>query len=87
VATYLDQGLVGDVIIGFALILLLITALISPRGPRRALALFLIVYCLAASFTEVGLASASPYVMELAVAMSLLMAPLVPSVRTKVPAS
>jgi hypothetical protein len=78
-STYLDQGLVGDILIGSALILLLLKALISPRGPGRAIALFLVVYCLVASFTETGLGNASTYLMDLSVAMAVLMAPLIPS--------
>jgi hypothetical protein len=74
-STYLDQGLVGDVIDGSVLLLLLLVACFSPRGPRRAVALFLVVYCLIASFTETGLGDASPYLLDLTVAMSLLMTP------------
>ena len=45
------------------------------RGLRRAVALFLITYCLVASITETGLGDASPYLLELVVAASLLAAP------------
>jgi O-antigen ligase len=75
VATYLDMGWFG---VGIGITLLttvILTALTRPRGPRRAVALFIAVYCLAASFTETGLGDASPYLMELAVAMSLLASP------------
>ncbi len=75
-STYLDQGLVGDVIDGAVLLLLFLLAAFSPRGPRRAIALFLVVYCLVASFTETGLGEASPYLLDLAVAMSVLMLPI-----------
>ena len=75
-ATYQDQGLVGDVLDGLVLLSLLITALISPRGPARAVALFLIVYCIVESFTQTGLGEPSDNTLDLAVAMSLLMAPL-----------
>jgi O-Antigen ligase len=74
-STYLTQGLVGDVIDGAVLLILLLIAVFSPRGPRRALALFLVVYCLIASFTQDGLGSASPYLLDLSVAMSVLMVP------------
>jgi hypothetical protein len=75
-STYLDQGLFGDVVDGGVLLLLLLIALLSPSGPRRAAALFLVVYCFMASFTETGLGEASPYLLDLTVAMSILMMPL-----------
>ena len=75
-STYQDQGLVGDVFDAIVLLSLLIVALISPRGPGRAVALFLIVYCTVASFTETGLGQPSTYLLDLAAAMSLLMPPL-----------
>jgi len=46
-----------------------------PRGPCLAVAIFLIVYCMVASWTEVGLGDVSPYVLDLAVAASLLATP------------
>jgi hypothetical protein len=70
---YLDQGLVGDAIVAVALLLLLLLALLAPRGPARAMALFLIIYCLIASYTETGLGDPSPYLLDLTVTMSLLM--------------
>ncbi|MGH9082170.1 MAG: O-antigen ligase domain-containing protein [Acidimicrobiales bacterium] len=75
-STYLDQGLFGDVVDASVLLLLLLIAAFRPRGPGRALALFLVVYCAIASVTETGLGEASPYLLDLAVAMSLLMSPL-----------
>ena len=75
-SAYLDQGLFGDVIDAATLLLLGVLAVLSPRGPRRALALFLVVYCLLASITETGLGQASSYLLDLAIAMSLLMTPL-----------
>jgi hypothetical protein len=38
----------------------------------RALALFLVVYCLVASFTETGFSDASTYLLELTLAASML---------------
>jgi len=76
-STYDDQGLVGDLLLGSAFLVLLILALIAPRGPGRAFALFLIGYCLVSSYTETGLGDASSYILDLTVAMSVLMAPLV----------
>jgi hypothetical protein len=39
---------------------------------HRALALFLITYCLVTSFTEDGFTDATPYMLELTLAASLL---------------
>ena len=58
-STYQDQGLVGDVLQGLVLVSLLIVALISPRGPGRAVALFLVVYLAVESFTQTGLGQPS----------------------------
>ncbi len=80
-STYQDQGLVGDVLDGLVLVSLLIAALISPRGPGRAVALFLVVYCAVESFTQTGLGQPSTDILDLTVAMSLLMPPLLSTVR------
>jgi len=77
---YQEQGLIGDLIVLAILVVLLVTSLIRPRGPASALALFLVVYCAIASYTETGLGDASPYILDLAVAASLLMPPLMTSV-------
>jgi hypothetical protein len=71
-ASYYDQGLVGVVICATILVFLLVTAYFQPRGVRRALALFLVTYCLLASFTEVGFTDVSPYLLELTLAASLM---------------
>jgi hypothetical protein len=75
VATYLELGRLGVAIVVALMLVLFFAAVTRPSGPRRAIALFLIVYCLTASFTEVGLGDASPYLLELAVAASLLASP------------
>jgi hypothetical protein len=75
VATRLELGRLGVAIVVAILLVLLLTAVTRPAGPRRAIALFLIVYCVTASFTETGLGDASPYLLELAVAASLLASP------------
>jgi hypothetical protein len=75
-ATYYDQGLYGCVICGLALLFLLVQAYFAPRGVQRALALFLVTYCLLASFTETGFSDASTYMLELTLGASML----VPSV-------
>jgi hypothetical protein len=74
-ATFQDQGLFGDAICAAMLIALLMLAATRPRGPASAVAVFLIVYCTIASFTETGLGDISPYVLDLAVAASLLAMP------------
>jgi hypothetical protein len=72
IATYWDQGWFGVIAHASLLLLLLLMAVRHRRGPQRACALFLIVYCLSASFTETGMALPSPYLLELVVAAALL---------------
>jgi hypothetical protein len=72
VEVYQDQGIVGDVLVGAMFLLLLLLAAFSPRGPTRALALFLVVYCLISSLTEDGAGIASQYALDMTVAASLL---------------
>jgi hypothetical protein len=74
-AVYLDQGWFGVIVDAALLIILILLAATYRRGVRRALALFLVAYCLMASITETGLGDASPYLLELVVAASLLAAP------------
>ena len=57
------------------LLFVLVIAYFQPRSVPRALALFLVTYCLVASFTEVGFTDASPYLLELTLAASLLVPP------------
>ena len=64
------------VICAMILLFLLVTAYFQPRGVQRALGLFLVTYCLVASFTEVGFTDASTYLLELTLAASLLVPPL-----------
>ena len=75
VATYRDQGWFGMLLEASFLVLLLVLAATHVRGPRRALAIFLVVYCIVASVTETGLGDASPYLLDLTVAASLLARP------------
>ncbi|HSJ19704.1 MAG TPA: hypothetical protein VK964_03925 [Nocardioidaceae bacterium] len=72
VATYLDQGWFGLVVQAAIIVTLLLMAATRPRGPQRAAALFLIMYCLVASFTETGLGAPSAYMLDLTVAAALL---------------
>jgi hypothetical protein len=74
-SVYLDQGLVGDVLVALIMISLIIIAAFRPRGPDRAVALFLLVYCLIASLTETGLGQASTYLLDLTIAASLMVPP------------
>lgn len=69
---YHEQGVAGVVIVVSVLVVLAFSAALSPPSPSRACAVFLIVYCVVASYTEVGLGDASPYLLLLAVAASLL---------------
>ena len=71
-ATYVDQGWLGLFVDGAILLLLLLMAATHVRGPRRAVALFLVAYCIVASITETGLGTPSPYMLDLAVATALL---------------
>ena len=74
-AVYLDQGWFGVVIDATLLLILILLAVTQRRGIKRAAALFLVSYCLVASITETGLGDASPYLLHLFVAASLLAAP------------
>ena len=75
-SSYEQLGLFGVAICVIILIFLLTTAYFQPRGVRRALALFLITYCLVASFTEDGFTDVSPYLLDITLAASLLVPPL-----------
>lgn len=72
-ACYLDEGLAGVILSAIVILFVLISAWFLPRGKSRALALFLAVYVLIASFTETGFSDASTYLLELVLAASLLM--------------
>jgi hypothetical protein len=72
IASYQEQGLFGVFMCASVLLFLLVTSWFQPSGVRRALALFLVVYCMLASLTEVGFTDASPYLLDLTVAASLI---------------
>ncbi|GAA4052279.1 O-antigen ligase domain-containing protein [Streptomyces shaanxiensis] len=74
-AVYNEQGLIGVTIVAAIIIVLGGVALLRPPSLQRACAIFLISYCAIASYTEAGLGDASPYLLHLAVAASLLAAP------------
>ncbi|GHI40481.1 O-antigen ligase domain-containing protein [Streptomyces violascens] len=78
-AVYNEQGLTGIALVAAIIIVLAGVALLRPPSLSRACAIFLISYCAIASYTEAGLGDASPYLLHLAVAASLLAAPAVPT--------
>ena len=71
-SAYQSRGLFGVVLCAIMLVFLLVASYFQPRGMERALALFLITYCVVASFTEDGFTDATPYLLELTLAASLL---------------
>lgn len=74
-AVYQEQGLIGVALVAAIIIVLGGVALLRPPSLQRACAIFLTSYCVIASYTEVGLGDASPYLLHLALAASLLAAP------------
>ncbi|MEU3194086.1 O-antigen ligase domain-containing protein [Streptomyces sp. NPDC006992] len=74
-AVYQEQGLTGIALVAALFVVLGGGALLRPPSLSRACAIFLISYCAIASYTEAGLGDASPYLLHLAVAASLLAAP------------
>ncbi|WP_370932266.1 O-antigen ligase domain-containing protein [Amycolatopsis sp. cg13] len=73
-AIYHEEGLVGIGIVAAMLLVLVAIAVLRPPSIARASAIFLIAYVISASYTEAGLGDASPYLLHLAVAASLLAA-------------
>lgn len=71
-AVYHEQGFVGIAIVAAFLLVLIVVAVLRPPSPARSCAIFLITYCLSASYTEAGFGDASPYLLHLALAASLL---------------
>ncbi|MEV7319710.1 O-antigen ligase domain-containing protein [Streptomyces sp. NPDC093970] len=74
-AVFNEQGLIGVALVAAIILVLGAVALLRPPSLQRACAIFLISYCAIASYTEAGLGDASPYLLHLAVAASLLAAP------------
>ncbi|MGW1951425.1 O-antigen ligase domain-containing protein [Streptomyces sp. NPDC001920] len=74
-AVYHEQGMTGVALVAAFVVVLGGVALLRPPSLSRACAIFLISYCAIASYTEAGLGDASPYLLHLAVAASLLAAP------------
>ncbi|MFW6691132.1 O-antigen ligase domain-containing protein [Streptomyces sp. MAR4 CNX-425] len=74
-AVYHEQGLTGAALVAAVLVVLGGVALLRPPSLPRACAVFLIAFCAVSSYTEAGLGDASPYLLHLALAASLLAAP------------
>jgi hypothetical protein len=74
-AVYNEQGLIGVTLVAAIIIVLAGVALLRPPSLPRACAIFLISYVAISSYTEAGLGDASPYLLHLALAASLLAAP------------
>ncbi|MFD8707910.1 O-antigen ligase domain-containing protein [Kitasatospora sp. NPDC059648] len=74
-AVYNEQGLTGTAVVAAVFLTLGGVALLRPPSLSRACAIFLVSYCAIASYTEAGLGDASPYLLHLTVAASLLAAP------------
>jgi hypothetical protein len=75
IATHFELGRLGVAIVVAFLLSVLFAAVVRPAGPRRAIALFLVIYAVTASFTETGLGDASPYLLDLVVAASVVAIP------------
>lgn len=71
-AAYQDEGLIGVGIVGAIFLFLLVIPAFRPPGPARAVATFLVVYFLIASYTEVGIGDASNDLLAVMAAASLL---------------
>ncbi|MEW2512498.1 O-antigen ligase domain-containing protein [Streptomyces sp. NPDC046870] len=74
-AVYNEQGLIGVGLVAAVILVLGGVALLRPPSLSRACAIFLISYVAISSYTEAGLGDASPYLLHLALAASLLVAP------------
>jgi hypothetical protein len=71
-SSYLTEGLFGVAVCAIVLAFLFVAAFFQSRGVRRALTLFIVMYCLIASLTEDTFMDASTYLLHLVVAASLL---------------
>jgi hypothetical protein len=71
-SSYMQEGLLGVAICVAILAFLLVVCFFQKPGPRRAIALFLVTYCLIASFTEDAFTDVSTYLLHLTIAASVL---------------
>lgn len=69
---YSDQGLYAVVICVAMLVYLFVAACFRACGIQRALALFLVTYCMILSFEEAGVSAPSTFLLYLALAASML---------------
>jgi hypothetical protein len=74
-SVYNELGWSGVVIVACILGSLLCAAALRTPSAQRTIAIFLIVYSCVASYTEVGLGDASPYLLNLFVAAALIAVP------------
>lgn len=68
---YHEQGRVGVAVMVAMLIALVVVTVAAAPGPRRAIALFLVTYCIVSSYTETGIGDVSGYLLMLLIASSL----------------
>jgi hypothetical protein len=71
-ASYMQEGLFGVAVCAAILIFLFVAAAFRSPSVQRALAVFILTYCLVASFTEDAFTDVSTYLLHLVVAASLL---------------
>jgi hypothetical protein len=74
-SVYYELGWAGVAISACIVGTLLVGAALRPPSPQRTIAIFLVAYSCVASYTEVGLGDASPYLLNLFVAAALIAAP------------
>ncbi|WP_306320222.1 MULTISPECIES: O-antigen ligase domain-containing protein [unclassified Streptomyces] len=74
-AVYNEQGLIGVALVASVILVLGGVAMLRPPSLQRACAIFLISYVAISSYTEAGLGDASPYLLHLALAATLLATP------------
>jgi O-antigen ligase len=77
-SVYQESGLLGVACVIALFIWLLMRALMRPADLARALSIFLTVFCLTSSYTDVGVGDASPTMLHLAAAASLAVAAVAP---------
>lgn len=76
IAAYYDLGIIGVSLCIAMFMFVFASAYFQQRSAQVAVALFLVTYVLVTSFTETGISDASVYLLELALAASLIVPPL-----------